>query len=248
MGKLRLATRPYPTKQSQQRSPPSSAPSPASHPPHPPPASPLPPPSHPHSKDALADHLLLRINHADAGTVRWLPSHSKLGRLAVLPPHRTGLGAGRALVAALHEHVARRRGREAVEIEGRPGEVLLVANAQAHAVGFYVKQGYEVEGDAFEEVSFLGGAGLGRVARVLTQVAGWRGAGTGWAGACADGQGDQVGAETELRGTMPTTEARTNRSLATRDGRTFRTRASSLRWQAACFVASHRTTHQLGRP
>ena len=112
-----------------------------------------PPPSRPRSKDALADHLLLTIDGADAGTVRWQAGASKVGRLAVLLQFRARLGAGRALLAAVDAHVSHRRGREAVELAGRPGEVLLVAYAQAHAVPFYIKQGYQVDGPEFDEVS-----------------------------------------------------------------------------------------------
>lgn len=108
------------------------------------------------SKDDRSDHLLLLVDGVDAGTIRWYPPLSKLGRLAVLPPYRKS-GCGARLVQALHELVESGTSRhKAVELEGRPGTVLCVANSQAHAVNFYAKQGYEAEGEEFDEVSGYG--------------------------------------------------------------------------------------------
>jgi GNAT superfamily N-acetyltransferase len=76
---------------------------------------------------------------------------SKLGRFAILKPHR-GTGAGSILGAALEEHIASRRGRAAERFKGEEGEAELVANSQMIAIGYYLKRGWEAVGPEFLEV------------------------------------------------------------------------------------------------
>ena len=87
--------------------------------------------------DAHCIHALAYVDGRPVGTGRLLPD-GHIGRMAVLKEWR-GQGAGRALLRALVE-AARRRG---------DGEVLL--SAQVHALGFYRAEGFEPEGDEYEE-------------------------------------------------------------------------------------------------
>jgi predicted GNAT family N-acyltransferase len=87
--------------------------------------------------DASCVHALAYIDGRPVGTGRLLPD-GHIGRMAVLKAWR-GQGAGRALLKALVE-AARLRGDK---------EVLL--SAQTHALGFYRAEGFEPEGDEYEE-------------------------------------------------------------------------------------------------
>lgn len=87
--------------------------------------------------DARCVHALAYIDGRPIGTGRLLPD-GHIGRMAVLKEWR-GHGAGKALLRALVE-AARRRGDK---------EVLL--SAQVHALGFYRAEGFEAEGDEYEE-------------------------------------------------------------------------------------------------
>jgi predicted GNAT family N-acyltransferase len=87
--------------------------------------------------DAHCVHALAYIDGRPVGTGRLLPD-GHVGRMAVLKEWR-GNGAGRALLRALVE-AARQRGDK---------EVLL--SAQVHALGFYRAEGFEPEGDEYEE-------------------------------------------------------------------------------------------------
>lgn len=83
-------------------------------------------------------HVLAETACGEAvGTGRLLPD-ARIGRMAVLAPWRRA-GAGSALLQALVA-LARRRGDTAVEL-----------HAQAYAVEFYRRAGFEVIGPAFME-------------------------------------------------------------------------------------------------
>ena len=82
-------------------------------------------------------HALAYVDRRPIGTGRLLPD-GHIGRMAVLKEWR-GHGAGKALLRALIE-AARRRGDT---------EVLL--SAQVHALGFYRAEGFQAEGDEYEE-------------------------------------------------------------------------------------------------
>jgi predicted GNAT family N-acyltransferase len=87
--------------------------------------------------DAQCVHALAYVDGRAVGTGRLLPD-GHIGRMAVLKEWR-GHGAGKALLRALVE-AARRRGDR---------EVLL--SAQVHALGFYRAEGFEPEGEEYEE-------------------------------------------------------------------------------------------------
>ena len=87
--------------------------------------------------DAHCIHALACLDGRPIGTARLLPD-GHVGRMAVLKEWR-GHGVGRALLRALVQ-AARRRGDK---------EVLL--SAQVHALGFYRAEGFEPEGDEYEE-------------------------------------------------------------------------------------------------
>lgn len=74
---------------------------------------------------------------AVVGTARLLPT-GQIGRMAVLPQHR-GRGLGRRLLDA------------AVDAAARAGADRVFLHAQTHAVPFYRKAGFDVEGDEFVE-------------------------------------------------------------------------------------------------
>ena len=88
--------------------------------------------------DAHCVHAIAYVDGRPIGTGRLLPD-GHIGRMAVLKAWR-GHGAGKALLRALVE-AARRRGDK---------EVML--SAQVHALGFYRAEGFEAEGDEYEEV------------------------------------------------------------------------------------------------
>lgn len=91
--------------------------------------------------DADCLHCVAFVDGQPAATGRLLPD-GHLGRMAVLEPYR-GRGYGRLVLQALID-AARARGQHE-----------LVLHAQAAAVGFYARQGFEVEGDTFEEAGLL---------------------------------------------------------------------------------------------
>jgi len=95
--------------------------------------------------DEGADHFLARVSGAPAGAGRLIVEYDErarpvghLGRLAVLPAHRSN-GVGVALVRAI-ESRARARGLAAV-----------VLGAQVHALGFYQRLGYAAYGEVFDD-------------------------------------------------------------------------------------------------
>jgi predicted GNAT family N-acyltransferase len=87
--------------------------------------------------DAQCVHALAYSDGRAIGTGRLLPD-GHIGRMAVLKEWR-GRGAGKALLRRL-VGAARARGDK---------EVLL--SAQVHALGFYRAEGFEPQGDVYEE-------------------------------------------------------------------------------------------------
>lgn len=88
--------------------------------------------------DARSLHALARgADGSVVGTGRLLPD-GHIGRMAVLAPAR-GTGVGTALLRALMQ-AARERGHRNV-----------VLSAQTHAVPFYQRLGFAVEGEVYQE-------------------------------------------------------------------------------------------------
>lgn len=89
--------------------------------------------------DDVAIHLLAVANGAPVGTARLLLMGrvGKIGRVCVLPEAR-GTGLGAALIRAALE-----------ELRRQPGVSEAYLGAQVHAVGFYEKLGFAVEGEEF---------------------------------------------------------------------------------------------------
>lgn len=91
--------------------------------------------------DEGAEHFLALLDGQPAGTVRLVveqPGEAHLGRLAVLPPAR-GTGLGVALVKAVEERAQER------------SLASVVLGAQVHALPFYARLGYTVEGEVFDD-------------------------------------------------------------------------------------------------
>lgn len=89
--------------------------------------------------DATATHFLAYVSDAIVGTGRLRsigPKVAKVERVAVLSQYR-GQGIGRALMKRIETHA---RDSGALEI---------VLHAQSHAVPFYEKLGYRVQGTPF---------------------------------------------------------------------------------------------------
>lgn len=89
--------------------------------------------------DGEAIHLLAYLNEVPIGTARLLlmGKVGKIGRVCVLPEAR-GTGLGAALILAALE-----------ELRQQPGVTEAYLGAQVHAVGFYEKLGFAVEGEEF---------------------------------------------------------------------------------------------------
>lgn len=116
-------------------------------------------------KDPESDHILLFPSDAKPiGTIRYYPRLGKLGRLAVKKSAR-GTGSGRLLVLELLQHIKANRGKagEYSKLHSLQ-EVLVVANSQAYAEGFYAKLGFVREGEMFLE----DGADHVRMTRLIT--------------------------------------------------------------------------------
>jgi predicted GNAT family N-acyltransferase len=90
--------------------------------------------------DARAVHALAFEGEQPVGCGRMLAQgdYVKIGRMAVLAERR-GTGVGRRVLEFLIEHGRRRGFRRAV------------LDAQVHAEGFYLKQGFTPVGEVFEE-------------------------------------------------------------------------------------------------
>jgi predicted GNAT family N-acyltransferase len=91
--------------------------------------------------DATAVHCVGYVDQVPvaAGRLVIVDGHGKIGRMAVLAPHR-GRGYGAAVLAAL-EQEGTTRGLTAFRL-----------SAQLSARGFYDRLGYEPVGDVYDEV------------------------------------------------------------------------------------------------
>jgi predicted GNAT family N-acyltransferase len=85
--------------------------------------------------DSLSRHLVASVDGIPIGTGRLLPD-GHIGRMAVLREWR-GQGAGSALLTGLME-IARTLGMQRV-----------LLNAQVQALPFYLRHGFQAEGDEF---------------------------------------------------------------------------------------------------
>lgn len=84
-------------------------------------------------------HFIALVDGEEAGTARWRKTEKgiKLERFAVLPDFRS-VGVGRELVKAVLN-----------DIDTKAQKIYL--HAQSQVVDFYKKQGFEPEGEEFEE-------------------------------------------------------------------------------------------------
>jgi predicted GNAT family N-acyltransferase len=94
--------------------------------------------------DARAFHALALEGGRPVGCGRMLAhgDYVKIGRMAVLAERR-GAGIGRGVLQFLVEHARQRGARRAV------------LDAQVHAQGFYLKQGFTPVGEVFEEAGIM---------------------------------------------------------------------------------------------
>jgi predicted GNAT family N-acyltransferase len=94
--------------------------------------------------DARAFHALALEGGRPVGCGRMLAhgDYVKIGRMAVLAERR-GAGIGRRVLQFLVEHARQRGFRRAV------------LDAQVHAEGFYLKQGFTPVGEVFEEAGIM---------------------------------------------------------------------------------------------
>src|SRR5262245_54168687 len=94
--------------------------------------------------DASAFHALALEGERPVGCGRMLArgNYVKIGRMAVLAERR-GRGIGRSVLEFLIEQARRRGFRRAV------------LDAQLHAEGFYLKQGFAPMGEVFEEAGIM---------------------------------------------------------------------------------------------
>jgi predicted GNAT family N-acyltransferase len=94
--------------------------------------------------DAHAFHALALEGARPVGCGRMLEhgDYVKIGRMAVLAERR-GAGIGRRVLQFLVEHARQRGFRRAV------------LDAQLHAEGFYLKQGFTPVGEVFEEAGIM---------------------------------------------------------------------------------------------
>nr|XP_018265506.1 uncharacterized protein I303_01872 [Kwoniella dejecticola CBS 10117]OBR87664.1 hypothetical protein I303_01872 [Kwoniella dejecticola CBS 10117] len=89
------------------------------------------------------------------GTIRYVPSLSKLTRLAIDKEYRS-FGFGRVLVDGMHEWVKQNalgQGLKVVEKENGEGKkvVKIKCHSQIPVIPFYAKLGYVAEGPEFDE-------------------------------------------------------------------------------------------------
>jgi predicted GNAT family N-acyltransferase len=87
--------------------------------------------------DASATHLLAMAGDEPVACARIIGN--KVGRMAVLQAWR-GKGYGMALV------------QKALEIIKNKGEKTALLSAQTHAIGFYLKAGFKVTSDVYQDV------------------------------------------------------------------------------------------------
>ena len=91
--------------------------------------------------DGESRHYVAHVAGLPAGTARlraYAPGIAKLERMAVRAAHRRS-GVGRALLTRIETDAAADGTRE------------IVLHAQDHALGFYARCGYRVDGDGFAE-------------------------------------------------------------------------------------------------
>lgn len=91
--------------------------------------------------DGACRHYVARIAGRAVGTARLRPyggGRTKIERMAVLATHRKS-GVGRALLVQIEADAA------------ADGKTEIVLHAQDHALGFYGRCGYVVDGDGFVE-------------------------------------------------------------------------------------------------
>jgi predicted GNAT family N-acyltransferase len=90
--------------------------------------------------DRTAIHVVAWLGDEATATGRLIihPDHARIGRMAVLAPHR-GRGIGRAVLEALLGYARARNVRR------------VFLHAQVHAIGFYEAAGFRAAGDVFEE-------------------------------------------------------------------------------------------------
>ncbi|KAK8844835.1 hypothetical protein IAR55_006685 [Kwoniella newhampshirensis] len=94
--------------------------------------------------DAQCTHFLLILDSGEpVGTVRVLNSNGQLGRFAILVPYR-GMGLGRPLIEAVHDHVRSVGGKE-VWCQSQAS----TEDGGVDATGFYRRCGYVNQGEAF---------------------------------------------------------------------------------------------------
>ncbi|WVR03031.1 hypothetical protein IAU60_000020 [Kwoniella sp. DSM 27419] len=95
--------------------------------------------------DAASTHFLLKLGSSEPiGTIRVIDSTGQLGRFAILKPHR-GLGLGRPLVEAVHEHVRSSSGQQ-VWCQSQAGDS---SAGEVDATGFYRRLGYVERGEKY---------------------------------------------------------------------------------------------------
>lgn len=87
--------------------------------------------------DAVCQHVLALAGDEPVGTGRLLPD-GHIGRMAVRKTWR-GRGVGRAMLTTL------------LALARQSGYAEVVLHAQTHAIAFYQKQGFSVEGPEFME-------------------------------------------------------------------------------------------------
>ncbi len=91
--------------------------------------------------DAQSRHVVASVDGLPIGTARLLPD-GHIGRMAVLREWR-GRGAGSALLTGL------------MQIAGALGMQRVLLNAQVQAVPFYLRHGFQAEGEEFLEAGIL---------------------------------------------------------------------------------------------
>ncbi len=94
--------------------------------------------------DARSIHVVARVGREVVGTGRLAVNGAtgKIGRMAVRRAHR-GKGLGQSLMKKFLE-IARQKALDR-----------LILHAQEHAVGFYEKAGFQIDGAPFEEAGIL---------------------------------------------------------------------------------------------
>ncbi|MCC9597438.1 MULTISPECIES: GNAT family N-acetyltransferase [unclassified Rubrivivax] len=96
--------------------------------------------------DAGALHVVAYVDGVPVATGRWLTSDEpgvvRVGRMAVLAPHRGG-GLGRRVLDAL------------IDAARAAGHATVMLHAQESAIGFYDRAGFEAVGPSFVEAGIV---------------------------------------------------------------------------------------------